>query len=428
MGSDFTSLLVGGGILTVIFSCWGHIKGIFNYLKSFLIVSFDIHGDVSAAIQNYCNYEFHYHKFGLRVFTSFKAFIKPQDRYETLGLETVGETVRVYRQGWRFIWINRTNSSTGGTEYTLWKPIKVSFIRGTFGVEDFIVSAINYYNDKVNSLERRRYGVIYCFGTAGKQFASNQLEERKSIDQVGLLSYKILNWKLDDIGAQQDKNNALQLVALNSDTEKIVNDVDRMLQNKKWFIERRIPWKYGALLYGKPGTGKTALVRAIGEHFNLPIYVYDLASMRNHELREKWNEMRTNLPAIALLEDIDSVFNKREKTDEKIELTFDCLLNCIDGVEQSNGLILFVTTNRIESIDEALHDQSVEGQSRPGRIDFSVELTDLDEASKRHIANRILQDWPEDAERLVSTTPVMTGAQFERLCIETALTNFWEKK
>jgi hypothetical protein len=108
--------------------------------------------------------------------------------------------------------------------------------------------------------------------------------------------------------------------------------------------------------------------------------------------------MQLNVPCIALIEDIDNVFHGRENISRKhgmmsflmaskkkdgeadqpppSPLTFDCLLNCLDGVDRCDGVFTIVTTNSIDKIDPALGqprklpDGTVEFiSSRPGRID-----------------------------------------------------------
>ena len=131
------------------------------------------------------------------------------------------------------------------------------------------------------------------------------------------------------------------------------------------------------MLYGPPGTGKTALARAFAEDLNMPIYVYNLAEISNHELIRDWGDMQVNVPCIALIEDVDNVFHGREniarrdnmvqmmmpKKDDKDDrsrrdlytpLTFDCLLNCLDGVERVDGVFTIITTNDISKVDPAL--------------------------------------------------------------------------
>lgn len=161
-------------------------------------------------------------------------------------------------------------------------------------------------------------------------------------------------------------------------------------------------------------THNTASVRAIGQELDLPIHIFDLASMTNSELREAWQSVTADLPAIALLEDIDGAFIGRTPA-EGVELTFDCLLNCMDGVERMDGLLTIVTTNRPETLDDALC-------NRPGRIDVQLEFGPPDEAGRRHIASRILQDWPEAIEAIVAAGDGESGAQFERRCVAFAST------
>src|SRR5262249_48845816 len=157
-------------------------------------------------------------------------------------------------------------------------------------------------------------------------------------------------------------------------------------------------------------TGKTALARAFAEELDMPLHVYNLAEMGNFELMKAWAEMQANVPCVALIEDIDNIFHGRQNVvrsrlgaalfgrretkkrqnndaDEETEgggrsmgmLSFDCLLNCLDGVERSDGVFTIITTNDVTKIDPALGqprtlpDGTVEFIStRPGRIDKAV--------------------------------------------------------
>ena len=133
----------------------------------------------------------------------------------------------------------------------------------------------------------------------------------------------------------------------------MVEEVRRWLKSEDWHKARGIPWRRGWLLHGGPGTGKTSLVRAIAEDFDLPVYVFDLATLFNNELQIEWQKMLSCVPCVALFEDIDAVFEGREN---KVggHLTFDCLLNCVDGIERTDGVLLVITTNHLDRLDAAL--------------------------------------------------------------------------
>jgi chaperone BCS1 len=119
------------------------------------------------------------------------------------------------------------------------------------------------------------------------------------------------------------------------------------------------------LLSGKPGTGKTAFVKNIGLELDLPIFVFDLSSLDNEELSLKMTETTEHTPYIMLIEDIDSVFNGRENISGG-NLTFDCLINHLDGIADDFGRLLFITTNHPDKLDLAL--------IRPGRLDETFEF------------------------------------------------------
>src|SRR5262249_37317223 len=120
-------------------------------------------------------------------------------------------------------------------------------------------------------------------------------------------------------------------------------------------------------------------------------------------------------------------------------LSFDVLLNMLDGVDRNDGVFTVITTNDISKIDPALGkprclpDGTVEFIStRPGRIDKAIELTYLETDDKRRMAHRILGDYPDAlAEVLdfVEETPIdETPAQFQERCSQIALRCFWEEQ
>jgi SpoVK/Ycf46/Vps4 family AAA+-type ATPase len=210
-----------------------------------------------------------------------------------------------------------------------------------------------------------------------------------------------------------------------------VEEIKEWVQNEEWYAEHCIPWRRGWLLTGAPGTGKTSLIRAVAEDLDMPIFVYDLASLNNEQMREEWSNMLRFVPCIALIEDIDGVFDGRKnvvagRAMMDVGLTFDCLLNCIDGVEKSDGLFVAITTNRPDMVDSALGNAGSGIATRPGRVDRIISLKAITEEGMRKLAYRIL-DGNGPIEKTVSEGLANkdSPAQFQERCARVALEAKW---
>lgn len=151
------------------------------------------------------------------------------------------------------------------------------------------------------------------------------------------------------------------MVLAGTTRDDLLADVKRFIESRKWYEDRGLPYRRGYLLYGYPGTGKTSVTMALASHFNLPIYILNLNSIKRDETLAK---MIGHLPkdSILLMEDVDVVVPSREKAKDDISLS--ALLNAIDGIGAGDGRILVLTTNHIEKLDPAL--------LRPGRVDTKV--------------------------------------------------------
>src|SRR5262249_26381415 len=161
-------------------------------------------------------------------------------------------------------------------------------------------------------------------------------------------------------------------------------------------------------------------------------------------------------------EDIDNVFHGRENVARKngmmgmllppkkkdddasqpplTPLTFDCLLNCLDGIERSDGVFTIITTNAVDKIDSALGqprklpDGTLRSIStRPGRMKRAIELTYMEAPDKKRLARRILGAYPEEYQSMldfIERYPDLqeTPAQFQERCGQIALACFWKEK
>lgn len=141
-----------------------------------------------------------------------------------------------------------------------------------------------------------------------------------------------------------------------------------------------IPWRFGILLHGAPGTGKTSLAHALASQLGLRLCVIPLADLRgDEELVSAFTAVGEN--AIVLLEDVDSAFRKR-RNQEAAGVTFSGFLNCIDGLlAPHNGRVLIMSTNHPERLDPAL--------IRPGRVDLRVEVPHLSREAAADYVDRL---------------------------------------
>jgi len=171
----------------------------------------------------------------------------------------------------------------------------------------------------------------------------------------------------------------------------ILNNINFFLNNELWYKERGIPYTLGFLLWGNPGCGKTGFIKALMNLTKFNALVIKLNSNFNFiKLKDIiYNEEINNdliIPLnkrIIILEDIDCMSNiiidrnkiilnydneekKKDKyIDDNNNLSY--LLNLLDGLHESHGRIIIMTTNKPENLDKAL--------IRPGRIDYIINFT-----------------------------------------------------
>ena len=194
-------------------------------------------------------------------------------------------------------------------------------------------------------------------------------------------------------------------------TEKnnIRKRIDFFTNNKNWYDTRGIPYTLGLMLYGEPGCGKTSFIKALCNSTKRHIIDIPLSRVKScRELQNVFHKLRINnkdMPfdkRIYIFEDIDCIsdiiesreskeknmkefmknFSKMNKSSSEDdvptapnfsslssredEITLSYILNLIDGILETPGRILIITTNHPEKLDKAL--------IRPGRIDIKIKF------------------------------------------------------
>lgn len=179
--------------------------------------------------------------------------------------------------------------------------------------------------------------------------------------------------------------------------ENILNDVQEFLDARTWYLDRGIPYRRGYLLFGPPGTGKTSFVQALAGALDFNIAMLSLSQRGLTD--DLLNQMLLNLPprTLVLLEDADAAFNNRKQREEDgysgATVTFSGLLNALDGVASAEERVVFMTTNHIDRLDDAL--------IRPGRVDMTVRLGEAGQWQMEQMWDRFYAQFDTDGSKRV---------------------------
>lgn len=236
--------------------------------------------------------------------------------------------------------------------------------------------------------QQKRYDAFHCSQLAGKKYLFSEAnpihhhKERLTMNMYPLLTTKTFQ------------------NLYGTSVAEAMRRIIKFSKDRDTYATHGVPYTMGILLSGPPGTGKTSLIKAVANYLDRHVVSITL---RRDTTREQLNDMFFNediqmhsvkhdikIPIdrrLIILEDadcLDSVVGKRSreqfehaesvdsddtvsKTSEpKPKLTMSDILNVLDGVIETPGRVLIITTNHPEKLDEAL--------LRPGRIDVKVEL------------------------------------------------------
>jgi cell division protease FtsH len=182
----------------------------------------------------------------------------------------------------------------------------------------------------------------------------------------------------------QDFNAEREITTRFSDVEGIdaakdeLEEIVDFLKNPERYFGSGAKIPRGALLAGKPGTGKTLLARAIAGESNVPFiqcsaanFVEMFVGVGAKRVRDLFEVARENQPCIVFIDEIDAVGKQRSAggmpANDEREQTINQLLTEMDGFDNETGIVVIAATNRIDILDDAL--------LRPGRFDRKITVS-----------------------------------------------------
>ena len=202
--------------------------------------------------------------------------------------------------------------------------------------------------------------------------------------------------------------------------DRIWSDIDRNVHGLYRALDQLraadLACNRGVLLAGPPGTGKTALCRALAHELEGKVTVIfcDAATVQ-HQVRELYKQMRYLAPALIVMEDVDLVVGDRNAGATGSLLEF---LVALDGaMSDHQGVVTVATTNDPRSIDPAA--------KRSARFDVLIEVPAPDPAGRAAILARYLRgldvEGAVDIDRVAAATGGFSGADLRELVSDAVL-------
>ena len=220
--------------------------------------------------------------------------------------------------------------------------------------------------------------------------------------------------KFDDVaGLEEEKSEMMEIVDFLKRPEKFAK------------MGARVP--KGVLLYGKPGTGKTLIAKAIAGEADVPFismsgseFIEMFAGLGASRVRKLFEKARKLAPCIVFIDEIDAIGSRRTSNsgaETENNQTLNQLLVEMDGFGSEETIIVLAATNRPEMLDKAL--------LRPGRFDRRITIPTPDLKGrlailKIHSKNKKLSD-DVNLESVAEDTAGFTGAELENILNEAAI-------
>lgn len=216
------------------------------------------------------------------------------------------------------------------------------------------------------------------------------------------------------------------VAGLDEEKSELIEIVDFLKEPKRFYdMGAKIP--KGILLYGKPGTGKTLIAKAIAGEAGVPFismsgseFIEMFAGLGASRVRKLFERARKISPCIVFIDEIDAIGSRRTSqsgAESENNQTLNQLLVEMDGFEKNETIIVLAATNRPEMLDKAL--------LRPGRFDRQITIAPPDVRGREEILKIHSQEkkFAKDVtlKSIAEDTAGFTGAELANILNESAI-------
>ena len=230
-------------------------------------------------------------------------------------------------------------------------------------------------------------------------------------------------------GGEENKNTNVKftdVAGLDEEKSELIEIVD-FLKKPEQYIKMGAKIPKGVLLYGKPGTGKTLIAKAIAGEAGVPFismsgseFIEMFAGLGASRVRKLFQKAKKISPCIIFIDEIDAIGSRRTSNsgaETENNQTLNQLLVEMDGFETNETIIVLAATNRPEMLDKAL--------LRPGRFDRQItiptpDLLGREEILKLHSKDKKLAE-DIDLKEIAGDTAGFTGAELSNVLNEAAI-------
>ena len=216
------------------------------------------------------------------------------------------------------------------------------------------------------------------------------------------------------------------IAGLDEEKEEL-KEIVEFLKRPKRFAEMGAKIPKGILLYGKPGTGKTLIAKAIAGEAKVPFismsgseFIEMFAGLGASRVRKLFEKAKKVSPCIVFIDEIDAIGARRtggSGAESENNQTLNQLLVEMDGFNTDETVIVLAATNRPEMLDKAL--------LRPGRFDRQITIAVPDARGREEILKIHSENKPlgEDInlKDIAANTAGFTGAELANVLNEAAI-------